>query len=258
MHNITQMPEVSQQITHAAATDEILSLLKPLPSSTLVFIDIDDTIITPQSITFRAAPYNQLVNEIKKNRGQYEHYEKIISSWRLQRKIMLLDPQWPSALEYLKTKFSVHALTLMDHGACGHIPSLEQWRYEELKSLGILFSQYHSINASKEASAAHHGIIMTGPLSKRATIEQHWPALKTDSIVLIDDREDHLLDVAAFCQQQNISFLGIHFKGLQKVAGQPDPILHDFQRQHLITHHRWLEDEEAYALINQQNKKTDC
>lgn len=66
------------------------------------FLDIDDTLIVPQSITFRAPPYNKMIDEIKQNKDSYSNYEEIISNWRLRRKVILIDENWPEVLNRLE------------------------------------------------------------------------------------------------------------------------------------------------------------
>jgi len=68
-------------------------IIKNAPANTLIsiFLDVDDTIIIPKSKTFRAAPYNQMIDRIKDNKSNYDNYEEIVSNWRLQRKVMLID-----------------------------------------------------------------------------------------------------------------------------------------------------------------------
>jgi hypothetical protein len=121
-------------ILEAKTAHEVLTQLEAIDNAITIFIDVDDTLITPRSKTFRAAPYNKLIDEIKANKHLYNNYETIVSNWRLQRQSMLLDEAWPEVLQKLKQKFPVFALTKMDVGSFGNIPSMEQWRYNELSS----------------------------------------------------------------------------------------------------------------------------
>jgi hypothetical protein len=64
-------------------------------------------------------------------------------------------------------------------------------------------------------------------------------------VVLIDDRLEQLQDVSEECSCQSIPFIGIYFKGHELIPGIPDPSLAEFQKNHLLNNHEWLEDEEA-------------
>ena len=234
----------------AKSAGEVVNYLTKLPQDSIIFVDVDDTLITPVSKTFRAPPHNQLIDEIKEHRDQYPRYEEIVSNWRLQRKVMLLDHSWPSALTKLKRKFTVYGLTKMDVGPFGNIESMEKWRYNELKSLGIRFSDNKDIPASNINGAMYYrGIIATGANSKSQAIGCYLPYLQTKTMVMIDDRLPHLEDVEAFCNANSIHFVGIWFQGLGTLKDVPNPAIAELQREHLIKHAEWLEDDRAALLI---------
>jgi hypothetical protein len=238
-------------ILEAATAHEVLAQLKDIDTKTITFIDVDDTLITPRSTTFRAAPYNKLIDEIKTNKHLYANYEKIVSNWRLQRQVMLLDEAWPEVLGELKDKFVVFALTKMDIGMFGNISSMEEWRYNELSSLGLFFTdEYDLPPTSPNRTAYHKGIFFAGDNSKSQTIADYLPYLGgVNHIALIDDRIEHLLDVENFCQEQQLDFTGILFKGLDKLTDMPNPEIAKFQRQYLLEKTQWLEDDEVAALV---------
>ena len=58
----------------------------------------------------------------------------------MQRKVILIDEEWVEVINKLKEKFPVYGLTQMNTGAFGNIPSMQDWRYKELKELGTEFS----------------------------------------------------------------------------------------------------------------------
>jgi hypothetical protein len=86
----------------AKTANEVLDYTSNLPKNTIIFVDIDDTIITPVSKTFRKPPFNKIIDEIKQDKNKFKNYEEIISNWRLQRKAMLIDQNWISTLSELK------------------------------------------------------------------------------------------------------------------------------------------------------------
>ena len=68
-------------------------IIENAPTDTSIFFDVDDTFLTPKSKTFRKAPYNQMIDRIKENKNNYDNYEEIVSNWRLQRKVILIDEE---------------------------------------------------------------------------------------------------------------------------------------------------------------------
>ncbi|HXH55582.1 MAG TPA: DUF2608 domain-containing protein [Gammaproteobacteria bacterium] len=243
------------QFLEAKTTREFINCLSDIPQNAIIFIDIDDTIITPVSKTFRKPPYNELIDEIKKNKDKYPNHVEIVSNWRLQRKVMLIDENWPFLLKQLKENFVVYGLTKIGIGQFGNIESMEKWRYQELKSLGIEFPNRLNIpEGTINGASFYKGLFMTGVNSKSQTIFHYSQYFKTNTMVLLDDREEYLEDVRQFCEKHTIRFIGILFKGLEKLCDEPDPSIALFQKEYLIQHAEWLEDEKAMDMIK-QNKK---
>lgn len=256
MLSISPIAQAETRFLQAKTASEVREHLRKTEQSTIVFIDIDDTIITPVAKIFRRAPYNKLIDDIKQHKEQYPNYEEIISNWRLQRKIMLIDNDWPQLLSQLKQHTAVYGLTKMDIGKIGNIPSMEEWRNLELTALDITFSNNPAIPEGKANNGASfsNGLFMTGSNSKSQTIAQYWPYLKADGIVMIDDRLEHLQDIAQFCAQNSIDFTGILFNGLEALPEIPDPAVAHLQKHHLIEHAQWLEDAEAEALLKAKGR----
>ncbi len=257
-------------LSTAGAVLETLCSLVPqnsaLASHTILFVDIDDTLITPQSKAFRIGAGHNLIDQIKQDKDSHKHFDMILSQWRLTRRIMLLDPEWPAVLEALQAQFQVYGLTKVDTGAFGLIASMEEWRYQELKSLGLIFSAHpqmeqsainHRVQTQNSRSQNqpifYQGIFMTGALSKGQVLDRYQRFLKAQQVILIDDRIEYLHEVEAFCKKNAIAFMGILFEGvraLKEREQQPaDPLVVAFQKKYLLEHQQWLEDEAAIALM---------
>lgn len=234
---------------------EVQTILATLERGTVIFLDVDDTLITPQSKTFRAtSPFRTLIDHIKKQRDNIPNFERVLSHWRLQRKICLVSDQWPEYIEILKKNYAVYALTKVDTGRVGAISSMEKWRYNELKGLGITFtptcpgiSEGTLVEDTSKSYPAtfYKGIFMTGSFNKGDVIAAFLKTQRPSQIVLIDDREDYMQDAVVECNRQFIPFLGILFKGVELIPGKPNPQVAEFQKRNLIDHAEWVEDEEA-------------
>jgi len=250
MQNTPKFPTASSAL-------EIFELIKTIPAEASIFLDVDDTIITPKSVTFRSPPFNQMLDRIKANKSNYDNFEEMVSNWRLQRKVMLIDEKWVNVINKLKENHPVYALTQMNTGEFGNIPSVQEWRYNELKNLGIEFSGNEKLaiynTAKKDDAVFYKGIFITGNHSKSGTLAKFVEGLQASFIVFVDDRKKHIEDVQDYCQKNNIGFLGILFDGLKNLSGEPDPKLAEFQELHLIENAEWLEDEAAYKLMKESN-----
>lgn len=244
-----------ERIFTAYHLHEIQEVLSKVSEGAVIFIDVDDTLIAPQSTLFRAAsPYRSFIDQIKKDRDNIPNFERVLSHWRLQRKTILVSEKWPHLIQSLKIKYPVYGLTKMETGALGDIPSMEKWRYEELKDKGVIFTPFHNgiseeilvKDASRPYSALFfQGIFVTGSFNKGEVIHEFLKTQTPTQIILVDDRQEMLDDVDEECTRQSMPFLGIHFKGAELMTGAPNPKIAEFQKQYLLKHCEWLEDEEA-------------
>lgn len=252
------------QVIEAYRVSEIQEALSKIPEGSVIFIDVDDTLITPKSKLFRhSSPYRNLIDELKKHAKKYANFDSILSHWRLQRKSMLVAEEWPAFIESLKKKYLVYALTKMNSGSIGDIPSMEKWRYDELIGKGISFTpSYNSISEgvlvsdSSQSSPAtfYKGIFITGSLNKGKVLHAYFKSQHPPLIVLIDDRPEYLQDAIEECEKESISFLGILYKGMELIPGVPDPNVAELQKEYLFEKAQWLEDEEAEKLLSAQQK----
>jgi hypothetical protein len=255
--------------------NDLNAALKLIHPNSTIFIDVDDTIITPKSVVFHAqSTYKDLIEDLKFKTPKTETSELLISRWRLQRKSMLIFNEWPSIIDELKQKgLHVYGLTKMDTGQFGDIASMEEWRYNELHNHGVTFTYHESpdetlfeelsdllIEHNNPSEDPNHqptfykGIFFTGYLDKGRVIKIIADLLKFQQVVFIDDRISYLNDVYEACKEHNIPFLGIYFKGLETIDGKPDPKVAEFQKQYLFENHTWLEDDTAVKLMRDMEK----
>jgi hypothetical protein len=240
-----------QSVHKISQLDQISTHLENMDKDVIIFVDIDDTIIIPKSSTFAAPPFNKIIDNIKENEEFYPDYAEIISSWRQQRQIMLLDKEWPKFIEMLKKKFKVFALTSLSVSQFGKITSMEKWRHQELTNLGINFSQLDLEDVKfKNGASYYKGIFFTGDNTKSKTIDIFKTYLSSNTYMLIDDRSKHIDDLYKYCQDKNLSYVGLHYTGPTKHS-KPDPRIHAIQLNYLINKYIWLEDQQALEKINQ-------
>ena len=242
------------KIINAYNVSDLYEVFKDVPQDTFIFIDIDDTIITPVSHAFRTkSPYKTMIDELKASPHLFPNHERILSAWRLQRKVMLTDTSWPALLESLRRKYKTFALTKMESGHVGNISSMEEWRYTELQELNIFFTPELKDSAKIQEKLFHKnrsgifwkGIFITGSLKKSDVLEAIFSYHIPEKVIFIDDREDQIEDVANACTRHAISFVGILYKGVSQIPGQTNHRLADFQKKYLLEKEIWLEDEEA-------------
>jgi len=184
--------------------------------NTLLLLDVDDTIIT----TVKRFSHNLDKLKDLRNNGIIgkDLCEDLISSWRLERKVVLTDEGWREF--FIKTK-KVYGLTKMDVGRFGIIESVETWRYNELKSLGVNFTYSSPIDSLDhkmplkleiDDSTFFKGIFFTGNASKGSIVKKILNNGKYDSVVFVDDKPEQLHDVTTACKDFGIEITPIQFK----------------------------------------------
>lgn len=185
----------------------------------MLLIDIDDTVITTK---------NKFTNPVDKLKEAYKDgsidivsYENLLSSWRLERKVILTDQAWPNFLhERQQNGNGVFALTRVNTGKSGLIESMERWRNDELKSMGINFTLENPMDGidyeepqrlGVEDASFFKGIFFTGQASKREVVQKILESKKYDLVILVDDKLEQLEDVATACDICCTEFIPIQF-----------------------------------------------
>ncbi|MCE2716192.1 MAG: DUF2608 domain-containing protein [Pseudomonadota bacterium] len=236
---------VSTEMAYLSVKD-LKPCLDQLQAGDFLVIDIDDTVITPRAMMFRAqSPHHKIIDDLKKQPNS----DPIVAIWRLGRHVMLVEPEWPEIIESLKSRgVIVIALTQMHTGTFASIPSVEKWRADELRSFGITFSPYATktvetlINNAMPATL-YQGILFTGSHSKVETFKAFIAKYgKPAKILFIDDRLEHVQALHAFCESVHIEYTGCHYKAALSLPYDPSQDFGDIQSQKLIEEHIWLDE----------------
>lgn len=239
------------------SVNDVLSEINTLQSVDLLIVDIDDTIITPKALMFRPkSPWYNFVDNLKKEASQM--LPEILSTWRTSRKAMLVEDFWPKIIKDLKVRgVKVIALTMMNTGAFGKIPSVERWRADELESLGINFSDFASDQVEtiiehqdlNKSATLYRGILFAGGYPKdvvlNSFIQKHSVPTK---ILFFDDRLEQIQLLDKYCEANNISYGGYHYRATERLPYDEASDFGEIQTKTLIESHQWLEDEDAKKL----------
>lgn len=229
-----------------ASVKDLKSDLDQLQAGDFLVVDIDDTVITPSAMMFRKqSPHHQVIDILKKQPNS----EFTIATWRLGRKVMLVEPEWPEIIESLKKRgVIVIALTQMHTGTFASIPSVEKWRSNELRSFGITFTSYAAnqvevlINTGMSATL-YQGILFTGSHSKVDTFKSFIMKYgKPTKLIFIDDRPEHILSLSTFCKEMGITYTGHHYQAVEHLPYDSSFDFGDIQSKKLIEENIWLED----------------
>jgi len=226
-----------------------------LPQKTLVIFDIDETLITPADVLLKPVGGNfKGWQKIKPE--QLEHYLSIMLA---NTNYVLVDQAIPSLLAVLhQQKISTMGLTACSTGCVGVIPSMTQWRCDQLRQLGINFSSYFTeeyifselVDVTAHPPLFKNGILFTGDLQhpEKSSKGQLLGAFldrvawNPEQIIFIDDHLKHLEAVQKMLDQRKIPFRGYQMD-------TPSPMLNEkiaaFQIQTLLDSGNWISDSQA-------------
>lgn len=197
----------------------------------LIIFDIDSTLTTPsdpylrrQAIRTHKNIYNQYVLPLNKNQNRLFNHLLV-----LQSPSRLVEKQFPLAIKKLQERhIKTIALTASKTGSVGTIvPSFPEWRYAELKRLGIDFSQtYPGKTLFKELfdfggdhPGIEKGIVYSGHQTKKGELLKiilHELTWIPNKIIFVDDKLENLDSLSKSIQENfpSIHFIGIHYQGM--------------------------------------------
>lgn len=266
------------EITKTDNLSPIQAAIEAADENTLVVFDIDDVFIRPQDQILHLAHTSlrdKLIEQIK-NKVSFEDFMMLSSIVYLAYKTVLVDPKILDTLALLKERNIKHiALTAAWTGKMGRISSIEQWRVETLKNLGIdfsgsfpdfkeiIFTDLNSLDPGR-FPMFKDGILLTCKVKKGKVLarflQEYYsrallrtgPAPQFTRIIFIDDLRKNLESVAHYCQDANIEFQGFEYTASKKQAEFPlNEKRAKMQFDILQQEQRWASDSEVDSLLGQ-------
>ncbi len=253
--------------TYSINSVTIENLLEIITPSSLVLINIDDTIITPKSNMFRYnSPYKGLIDEIASLQQNFSDANEIIAKLILQRKIMLVESNWSEFINKLKNKGALVFGFTAPNPACKLIKNFEQWQYDQLSNLGIKFTSklnnkeiFKFDETNKWSPSFYNGIIFTNSLNKVQTLEELIGNnnISPDNIVIFENTKKQLTNLNNFLRTIDINYYGIEYLASTELNGSPEINVIKLQKELLLKTGKWLEDDEAKQYIINNNQSLD-
>ena len=162
--------------TYSINSTTIQKIDKLIDEDTVVFVELDDVLVRPQSKMFDYGdnPHRLFIDSLVALAMENSRYLNQIATWYQMRKIRLVEDGWQDFINNLKKrKIPVYGLCFMPI----QLQNIEQKRFLELKDLGIRFTDkidgknvIEIAKKEKWASQFYYGIIFTGPFTKAQTL----------------------------------------------------------------------------------------
>jgi hypothetical protein len=239
----------------------LADLEKIINKDTIVFINLDETIITPKSNMFRyGSPYKNTLESIIAKSNNDPYLNSVINTFLNNRKMMLIENDWLKFIEELKQKSPmVIGLSKMNSGVYRSFKTPEDWKYKELESLGIKFTDKIAdkdafiVKSLKFPDAVFYkGILFTGIFTKSEAILAFlkMTELSPKVIIVIDSIESDVEQLElSFSRNFNGRYFVVSYLGAKNIQGKIDLKLIEFQYKQLMQKGKWLEDEEAVNIL---------
>lgn len=219
--------------------EQIFEYFKDANAKTLAVFDVDMVLIQPSDPAFQIANMKRFSDTAKRIMKQVPAEKQMIflSLMTISSDPMLVDLRILEFLQKLSQNgVMAMALTANLTGEFGNVKNMEQTRIDNLKKLGIDFSESipYQVPFAFEDLPKYRGNYSTyrdGILFVNGTVTSKGDALlaflkksnlSLNKIIFIDDREDNLKSVESAIQKAElpIEYQGIHFTGANKYPSE--------------------------------------
>jgi len=245
--------------------EQLFELSQPIDNQTLVVFDVDEVLIyaKPESIRelyVGSKEVYSVINQVAQNKGGLAgsfsavDLESMIYAKSTRH---LVEKGVSRLIERLKTNSHVIALTNFYTGEFGVIPSIENWRYNELKGYGIEFEdvgliEFGNMSSLRGRNPVHdRGIIYCDYVNKGDLLLEYYKQLPypINHVIFIDDKPNNCLAVEKAFDGVVDTVEVYNYLGGIKEKAPFDPELAKLQLTTLMLRGSWLEDAEAKEML---------
>ncbi|MCC8483187.1 MAG: DUF2608 domain-containing protein [Rickettsia endosymbiont of Labidopullus appendiculatus] len=259
---LIMLPHISYAIiipTYSIDSVTVKNLFEKIDGSSLVLINIDDTIVTPKSNMFRYAnPYGGFIQELAALKKYRSNIDEVIAKLLLQRQVMLVEANWSKFIDKLKSSGALVFGFTKINPACRRIENYEEWQYEQLSRLGIKFTD--KVNNKeilkfdendKRSPIFYKGIIFTDFLNKAQALYEFMRItnILPNNIIIFENKKSELNDIDNFLKTVDLNYYGIEYLAATELKGTPQDNIVKVQQEILLKTGKWLEDDEATQFI---------
>jgi len=250
--------------TYSVESSTVQDLSAKIDADTIILINIDDTLIIPQSKMFLPTnPYHNFIDIMANASKERPFFNKAIQNWLLQRKLILVEPTWPEFIEVLqKQGAQVWGISQMHRKIYELTQKPEEWRYNELIDLKVFFSEKLagqpivklSIDLQKQP-IFYKGIVFTGKANKAETILDLLKTgnLRPKKIIIFDNNKIDLKLIQRALRKFDIDFYGVNYLAVSQMKTKVNEALIKLQQDSLIHEGKWLEDAQALEMLKSKN-----
>lgn len=237
--------------------------IENLDEETLVVFDVDLTLIVPQDLVLRGRDKFWPLAKQKTSKLQ-DGGERCLSLLLLQSKSQLIDPKVLDLIEALKKKnVPVMALTAIPSGKFGLIPNVEDWRIQQLASLGLHFGStapyaeeihFTEFQGKGNPPIFKQGVIASGRYPKGKVLASFLRKIdwQPKRVIFIDDLINFVKSVETEMDKLGIDHTSYLYTAADELPSEFNEEFAHFRLDYLIEHDIWLSDEEAQKILEER------
>ena len=248
---------VNASISQIVSTDDLSKiehLLEEADEQTLVLLDVDQTLLTPDDPILKPK-WDKLLDQwlggkkfIVDASGNTRY---IFRELLMRAPHSLIDPQSPALVQRLQSKsVPVIAFSAAVGGKIGNVESFIDWRIDELRRFGFDFqSAFPNLQPLQLPKDPHmecppvykSGVLLTslhdkGDVLRNFLKEIHWTPQK---VIFIDDQLSNVQSVAASLEGL-IPTIGIHYTGASPLPCELEEQTAKQQVDHFLNTGEWV------------------
>lgn len=260
------LSNVSSLIVEVPNLDKFEKAVENIDQQTLVMFDVDDTLIIPKdlilqySARYKMSEYaKEALEKAKVDSCKMYGNEDLHSEIFAKTEFEIVNPKVIGIINSLKKRnIKTIAFTKMHTGRYGVIPSLEDWRIEQLKKLKLdfsgSFSQFKELKLLENIAAKplfKQGVLCADNLDKGPALSLFLKrvGLKPSKVIFIDDNLKFLQSVEEALKSLRIEFIGFHYTEVANRAVVINEDVAKFQLTHLFKTGEWLRDSEVLECV---------
>lgn len=232
---------------------------KDVDSSVLVLFDVDETLITPKDAILKKCNANIAQKLLREYHISYDidfkSFEYFLSIIFAAAQFELVNDKSVALVYDLQERgIPTLAFTAAGTGKFGIIEKLENWRFDQLKNLGLDFQSFlgplclhWDAQYPEKAPLFFRGILFSSNQPKGIVLAEFLQKIKGNfsKIIMIDDKSKFLESVERSSQKENIPFEGYLYHEYCKYPCPIDLEVAQYQFKTLIEEERWLSDKEV-------------
>lgn len=243
---------------------DIVDIVPYAQENSLVLFDIDDTLID-YSISLGTGPWRKyLRKKIEENKDRYAQHEypviDLVTYYILNRvPVKPVEESIPNLIHELQNQ-CIPAFAFTARGRTEwyttQIENIDFLTKEQLMSIGIDFETtvIPFELQGLDPACFMDGIIFASHIEKGLLLEKLLieRAYHPSAIIFVDDKMKNVQSMEAAAESLGVPFIGFWYKRAELNNEDFDPVITTLQLRELVTNQNILSDEDAKALISQE------